>query len=221
MPGHLGRMRPIKRHRSQESDKLEFPVVVNGRAGPGISSSSSFYNPHTRRHPRQKHMPHIITFRRLMPPMSLVKAESLNARNAPSSDPYLFANTTRDTEKPFGAADYYQQQAQQNSNEVFTSQHGKPSSEDSSSQEVPLSQGACDYIHTVKDEQEPYEHPAGPSNGLAKPTDAEILAAKQENLRWELAHVDEDPVDHSKMDYRGWADKGRDLLFGRKKKSLR
>jgi len=26
------------------------------------------------------------------------------------------------------------------------------------------------------------------------------------------------PVDHSKIDYRGWADRGKDLLFGRKKK---
>lgn len=25
------------------------------------------------------------------------------------------------------------------------------------------------------------------------------------------------PVDHSKIDYRGWADKGKDLLFGRSK----
>jgi hypothetical protein len=55
-------------------------------------------------------------------------------------------------------------------------------------------------------------------SGNIKLSDAEILAAKQENLRWKLTHVDEDPVDHSKMDYRGWADKGKEFLFGLKRR---
>jgi len=57
----------------------------------------------------------------------------------------------------------------------------------------------------------------GGGGNVGKPTDAEIIAAKQEQLRWEMSHPDKDPVDHTQIDYRGWADKGKDMLFGRKK----
>lgn len=53
---------------------------------------------------------------------------------------------------------------------------------------------------------------------MGKPSAAEILAAKIENAKWDISGRGEPPVDHERNDYRGWADKGRDIIFGRKKK---
>lgn len=39
-----------------------------------------------------------------------------------------------------------------------------------------------------------------------------------EQVKWEMGSKGEPAVDHDKHDYRGWADKGKELLFGRKKK---
>jgi len=58
----------------------------------------------------------------------------------------------------------------------------------------------------------------GGAANVGKPTDAEILAAKVENARWKLTGGDMAPVDHSKIDYRGWADKGKDALLRRIRK---
>ncbi|KAH0541903.1 hypothetical protein FGG08_003623 [Glutinoglossum americanum] len=63
-----------------------------------------------------------------------------------------------------------------------------------------------------------YHYGRGGAANIGKPTDAEILAAKVENARWKLTGGDMQPVDHSKIDYRGWADKGKDLLMRRIKK---
>ena len=48
-------------------------------------------------------------------------------------------------------------------------------------------------------------------------TSAEILAARVEAAKWELAGKGEPPTDHANKDYRGWAEKGKALLFKRKK----
>lgn len=63
MPGHLGRMRPIKRRASRESERSDLPVLTHGRAGPGIAHNSFYHHP----------LPHIISFRRLITPMPLGK----------------------------------------------------------------------------------------------------------------------------------------------------
>jgi hypothetical protein len=55
-----------------------------------------------------------------------------------------------------------------------------------------------------------------PASG--KPTADQILQAKIEQSKWDLQGRGEAPVDHEKLDYRGWADKGRDIIFGRKRK---
>jgi hypothetical protein len=57
----------------------------------------------------------------------------------------------------------------------------------------------------------------GGAANVGHPTKEEIGAAKEERLQWERENLAQQPVDHSKIDYRGWADKGKDLLFGRKK----
>ncbi|KAH0536666.1 hypothetical protein GP486_008868, partial [Trichoglossum hirsutum] len=48
-----------------------------------------------------------------------------------------------------------------------------------------------------------YHYGRGGAANIGKPTDAEILAAKVENARWKLSGGDMQPVDHSKIDYRG------------------
>ncbi|KAI9772296.1 MAG: hypothetical protein M1840_001045 [Geoglossum simile] len=63
-----------------------------------------------------------------------------------------------------------------------------------------------------------FHYGRGGAANIGKPTDAEILAAKVENARWKLSGGDMAPVDHSKIDYRGWADKGKDALLRRIRK---
>lgn len=48
--------------------------------------------------------------------------------------------------------------------------------------------------------------------------DIDIALAHEEEEKQKLAEKRPEPVDHSKIDYRGWADRGKDKLFGRKKK---
>ncbi|KAL7267530.1 hypothetical protein RUND412_009878 [Rhizina undulata] len=55
----------------------------------------------------------------------------------------------------------------------------------------------------------------GGAGNIVNPLDAEQAAAHEEEERQRLAK--NAPVDHSKIDYRGWADRGKDFLFGRKK----
>ncbi|KAK6516356.1 hypothetical protein TWF506_006265 [Arthrobotrys conoides] len=48
------------------------------------------------------------------------------------------------------------------------------------------------------------------------PSDEEFLAAEEYERRVKYDRTV--PVDHSRHDYRGWADKGKDFLFGRRRK---
>ncbi|KAK6344023.1 hypothetical protein TWF696_007670 [Orbilia brochopaga] len=48
------------------------------------------------------------------------------------------------------------------------------------------------------------------------PTEEELLAAEEYERRVKYDRTV--PVDHSRHDYRGWADKGKDFLFGRRRK---
>ncbi|KAJ6259891.1 hypothetical protein Dda_5535 [Drechslerella dactyloides] len=48
------------------------------------------------------------------------------------------------------------------------------------------------------------------------PTEEEYLAAEEYEKRVKYDRTV--PVDHSRHDYRGWADKGKDFLFGRRRK---
>ena len=59
---------------------------------------------------------------------------------------------------------------------------------------------------------------AGGAANVGKPTANDILQAKIEQSRWDIGGRGEAPVDHEKLDYRGWADKGRDLILGKKRK---
>lgn len=61
-------------------------------------------------------------------------------------------------------------------------------------------------------------HPTGGAANVGKPSANDIIQAKIENAKWDLTGRGEAPIDHEKLDYRGWADKGRDMIFGRKKK---
>ncbi|RPB24867.1 hypothetical protein L211DRAFT_848679 [Terfezia boudieri ATCC MYA-4762] len=49
------------------------------------------------------------------------------------------------------------------------------------------------------------------------PDEEESMAAKLRGEEEKNTKTRPPPVDHSKIDYRGWADKGKDLLFGRSK----
>jgi len=55
----------------------------------------------------------------------------------------------------------------------------------------------------------------GGAGNVYHPEEEEAKAAKLREE--EEAKKRPPPVDHSKIDYRGWADKGKDLLFGRSK----
>jgi len=54
----------------------------------------------------------------------------------------------------------------------------------------------------------------GGAGNVCHPDEEELakLREEEEKIKPRLP-----PVDHSKIDYRGWADKGKDLLFGRSK----
>lgn len=51
------------------------------------------------------------------------------------------------------------------------------------------------------------------------PDEIEAALAREEEEKRRLTEKRPEPVDHSKIDYRGWADRGKDKLFGRKKKA--
>lgn len=55
----------------------------------------------------------------------------------------------------------------------------------------------------------------GGAGNVLKAKDEEEALRKEEEEREKI--LKKTPVDHSKIDYRGWADKGKDLLFGKKK----
>ena len=81
-----------------------------------------------------------------------------------------------------------------------------------------------EYARAAQDVELPIPHPSstdchggrGGAGNVRHPDEEEAMAAK---LREEEKNTKTrpPPVDHSKIDYRGWADKGKDLLFGRSK----
>lgn len=61
-----------------------------------------------------------------------------------------------------------------------------------------------------------YHGGRGGAGNVYHPDEEEARAAKLREEE-EKKKMRPPPVDHSKIDYRGWADKGKDLLFGRSK----
>jgi hypothetical protein len=59
----------------------------------------------------------------------------------------------------------------------------------------------------------------GGAGNIANPDDVDAALAREEAEKRRLAGKRAEPVDHTKVDYRGWADRGKDMLFGRKKKT--
>jgi hypothetical protein len=57
----------------------------------------------------------------------------------------------------------------------------------------------------------------GGAGNVFPPTEEDLKAAKIRAEEEKKAATRPPPVDHSKIDYRGWADKGKDLLFRRSK----
>jgi len=57
----------------------------------------------------------------------------------------------------------------------------------------------------------------GGAGNVYHPEDEEAKAAKLREEEEAKQKAKPPPVDHSKIDYRGWADKGKDLLFRRSK----
>lgn len=57
------------------------------------------------------------------------------------------------------------------------------------------------------------------AGNVVNPDDVDAALAREEEEKQRLAEKRPEPVDHSKIDYRGWADRGKDRLFGRKKKT--
>jgi len=53
---------------------------------------------------------------------------------------------------------------------------------------------------------------------MASEIEEENKREEEEEKKKLAAKQKQPPVDHSKIDYRGWADRGKDLLFGKKKK---
>jgi hypothetical protein len=57
----------------------------------------------------------------------------------------------------------------------------------------------------------------GAGNAGHGPSQAKSLAVAQGDVREGMNDVEESEVNEKNVDYRGWADKGKDLLFGRRK----
>ncbi|KAF8449847.1 hypothetical protein BGX38DRAFT_1186590 [Terfezia claveryi] len=82
-----------------------------------------------------------------------------------------------------------------------------------------------EYARAAHDVELPTPHPSctdfhGGRDGAGNvyhPGEEESMAAKLREEEEKNTKTRPPPVDHSKIDYRGWADKGKDLLFGRSK----
>jgi len=82
-----------------------------------------------------------------------------------------------------------------------------------------------DYARAAQDVELPIPRPPstdfhggrGGAGNVYHPDEEEAMAAKAREEEAKNTKARPPPVDHSKIDYRGWADKGKDLLFGRSK----
>ena len=143
MPGHVGRMRPVKRRHSNDGEGLDFPVITHGR--PAAGSPYSFY-----------HKPSVVSFRRLITPIPWGKLgfefKDVTPAEMPSPiDQPVFPDRPHTSNGKGVEAGYGQSEHVKNVEDIFQPD-GLSSHEGSTSQDFPMGRGvyARDGLYGMK-----------------------------------------------------------------------